>query len=145
MTNLEKKRDFCDRLDFDYTINDSGKQVTVHLNTVAYEALKDNAIFLFSSFGSVSFVNDSVFGNDLEKANVETQHYLRLNDDNYNVTTTFYHTSCNIGIQSFNNDNILQIGGKTPVLPFLEKYLYPAVEIIRKKVNIRKETDKIKM
>ena len=70
---------------------------------------------------------------------------LRLNDDNYNVTTTFYYTSCNIGFQSYKNDNFLQIGGKTPVLPFLEKYLYPAVEIIRKKVNIRKETDKIRM
>ena len=98
VTNLEKKRDFCDRVDFEYTINDSGKQITVNLNTVMYEALKNNAIFLFFSFGSVSLVYNSVFSDDLDNANVETQHYLHLNDDNYNVTATFYHTSCNIFI-----------------------------------------------
>ena len=51
VTNLEKKRDFCDRVDFEYTINDSGKQITVNLNTVVYEALTNNALLLFSSFG----------------------------------------------------------------------------------------------
>ena len=40
---------------------------------------------------------------------------------------------------------MLQIGGKTPVLAFLEKYFYPAIEVIRSKVNIKKETDKIRM
>ena len=105
----------------------------------------NNSILLFSSFGSVSLVNNSVFSDDLDNANVETQHYLHLNDDNYNVTATFYHTRCNIGLKCYKNDNLLQIGGKTPVLAFLEKYFYPAIEVIRSKVNIKKETDKIRM
>ena len=98
--NLEKKRDFCDRSVFEYSINDSGKQITAHLNTVSYEALKDNAILLFLGFGPVSIVHPTVISNDLEKANVETQYYLRLDDDGYNVTIIFYHTSCNMTIQS---------------------------------------------
>ena len=40
--SLIKKRDFCDRPFFEYKLNDSGKQATVNLNTIAYEALKNN-------------------------------------------------------------------------------------------------------
>ena len=39
--NLKKKFDFCDRPILQYTLNDSGKQITVHLNTVEYETFKE--------------------------------------------------------------------------------------------------------
>ena len=44
VTNLIKKLDFCDRPVLGYVINDSGKQVTAYLNTIAYEILKNNAL-----------------------------------------------------------------------------------------------------
>jgi hypothetical protein len=145
MKNLEKKREYCDCPLVEYSSNDSGKQITAFLNTVTYEALKNNAILLFSGFGSVALINPSVVSNDLENANVETQHYLRLNNDGYNVTLTFYHTSCNMTVQSYRNDELFRVDGKYPVEAFVKKYVDSAVQVIVEKVDIKTETDRIRL
>ena len=78
MKNLEKKFNFCDRPVIQAELNDNGKQITVHLNTVAYEILKNHALPLLSSFGTVSLINPSVVTADLDNSTIEAQLLARL-------------------------------------------------------------------
>ena len=146
--NLEKKRDFCDRTFFEYKINNSGKQVTVNLNTVAYEALKNNTIFALSNSGDVTLVCPTVSCEDLKTANIETQYYLRLSskDGNteYQVTITFFHTNCSISIQSYQNDDDFLCDGWSAAEAFLMDYLSPALDFIKTKVDVPKACFQIK-
>ena len=121
-------------------MNDNGKQITVHLNTVAYEILKNHALPLLSSFGTVSLINPSVVTADLDNSTIEAQNYICLNDDGFNVSLTFYHTTCNMSIQSYKNAEMFLMDGKHPVVAFYQKYLYPATQIIVDKTDMQTES-----
>ena len=70
VTALEKKRDFCDRPFYVHTVNNDGRQVTVQLNTIAYEALKNNTSVVLSNSGDVTLVHPTINCEDLEKATI---------------------------------------------------------------------------
>ena len=150
--NLEKKRDFCDKPFSQYVINDSGKQVTANLNTVAYEALKNNTIFVLSTSGDVTLASPTIAAEDRETATVETQYFLRLCSNSvvsnlktaYQVTVTFYHTNCSISIQSYQNKDDFLSDGRSPAQAFLLDYLSPALDFIKTKVDVPKESFNIK-
>ena len=78
MKNLEKKRDLCDKPFFEFKTNNSGMQVTVNLNTIAYEALTNYTTFVVSQSGYVTLVKPIINCEDLEKSTIETQYFLRL-------------------------------------------------------------------
>ena len=149
--NILKKRDFCDRQFFEYKMNNSSKQATVNLSTVAYEALKNNTIFALSDSGDVTLVRPTINSEDLDAATVETQYFLQLCvkgsrgvlGTGYRITMTFYHTNSSISIQSYQNDDFL-LDGRTPAHAFLLDYLAPALEFIKTKIDVKKESFLIK-
>ena len=73
--NILKKSDLCHRHFSEFIQNYSGKQVTVNLSAAAYEALKNNTIFLLSLSGDVTMASETLF------LPLETQYFLRLSSE----------------------------------------------------------------
>ena len=137
---VEKKRDFCDFCDrpfYEYKMN-------ISRNTIAYEALKNNATFVLSVSSDINLVQPRINCEDLENATIETQYFLQLCAKNggamneYRVTVTFYHTSCSLSIQSYKNSSDYLQDGRSPARSFTEDYLDPAIEFIKTKIDVLK-------
>ena len=131
-------------------MNNARKQVTVQLNTIAYEALKNNGFFVLSKSGDISLVHPTINCEDLNNATIETQYFLQLHAKNrgamneYCISVTFYHTSCSLSIQSYRNSSDYLQDGRSPAQAFMEDCSDPAIEFIKTKIDVQKEILQVK-
>ena len=73
ITSLEKKMKFCDRPLGTMKEKHSGKQITVEVQTVVYEYIKNHCITILEQSGPIKCIQNPVEGKDLNNANIEIQ------------------------------------------------------------------------
>ena len=94
---------FCDRPIVTMKEKDSGKQISVEFQTIAYEYFKNNCVELLSHAGSVKAKDKPVEGKDLKDAQIDIQYFPDIKtiyDVQYSITFNLCHTSKSMFIQN---------------------------------------------
>ena len=102
--SIEKKFNFCDRDYYNMIMRDSGKQISIELQTIMYEYFKNCCVNVLANIASVEVLKEPIGGEDLNRANIETQHFLGLKTRSgvpYSITFNLYHTKCSMLVQTF--------------------------------------------
>ena len=78
IVSIEKKKKFCDRPNVTFVEKDSGKKISVELQTIVYEYIKNNCIDFITSVGRANSIGNPIEGKDLRDAKIEIQYFFSV-------------------------------------------------------------------
>ncbi len=146
-SSLEKKLANCDRFPHhDFEIKDNGKQGVVYLQTAMYEIFKVNWLDLLKSQTAVE-KSSVIPGNDTNDNNIEIQVKANVEfnqDETIEISMFFFHTTCNILVQSCVPCAKFLRDGQSSVEVFMRDFLSPALCLLSSSVNIDECTNQIR-